>query len=120
MELKKSRSDDSKCVLDYMAGNISATGPLGVSGLTARELAILDWFEDAAYTLTRVDAIYAVSEGGGGGGGSGCGGGSSGRGLHSSTFRLNVSTFVGCVGCMIFPESIRQGDTGRCDQNGFS
>jgi len=38
-----------------------------------------------------------------------------GRGLHSSTFRLNV----GYVGCMISPLSIRQGDAGRCDQNGL-
>jgi hypothetical protein len=41
------------------------------------------------------------------------------RGLHSSTFRLNVSTFCGYVGCMISPQSIRQGDTGRCDSNGL-
>jgi hypothetical protein len=27
--------------------------------------------------------------------------------------------FVGCVGCMIVPQSIRHGDTGRCDQNGL-
>jgi hypothetical protein len=40
-----------------------------------------------------------------------------GRGLHSSTFRLNVSTFNGNVGCTISPKSIRQGDTGWCDQN---
>jgi len=26
---------------------------------------------------------------------------------------------VGSVGCMIVPQSIRQGDTGRCDQNGL-
>ena len=42
-----------------------------------------------------------------------------GRGLHSSTFRLNVSTCWGHVGCMIIPQSIRQGDEGRCDQNGL-
>jgi hypothetical protein len=41
-----------------------------------------------------------------------------GRGLHSSTFQLNVSHFVEYVGCMTFPQSIRQGDTGRCDENG--
>jgi len=32
------------------------------------------------------------------------------RGLHSFTFRLNVITFCGC---MVFPLSIRQGDTSR-------
>ena len=29
------------------------------------------------------------------------------RGLHSSTFRLNVSMFCGCT---VLPQSIRQGD----------
>ena len=40
------------------------------------------------------------------------------RGLHATTFRLNVSAFC-CiyVECMIPPQSIRQGDTGRCDHN---
>ena len=41
------------------------------------------------------------------------------RGLHSSTFQLNVSTFCKIVGCMIFTQSIRQGDNGRCDRNGL-
>ena len=27
---------------------------------------------------------------------------------------------MGYVGCMNFPQSIRQGDTGRCDQTGLS
>ena len=40
-----------------------------------------------------------------------------GRGLHSSTFRLNASTFCGIRWEHIFPQSIRQGDTGRLDQN---
>ena len=35
-----------------------------------------------------------------------------GMGLHSSTFQLNVSTFVGYVGCMIIPQSVRLGDMG--------
>jgi hypothetical protein len=47
---------------------------------------------------------------GGGAGGSG-GGGGDGKGLHSFTFRLNVSTFVGYVWCMVFPRSVRQGNT---------
>ena len=43
-----------------------------------------------------------------------------GRGLHSSTFRLDVSTFCGIRRVHIFPPSIyRQRDTGRCDQNGL-
>ena len=42
-----------------------------------------------------------------------------GSALHSSSFRLNVSTFcwIRCV--HDFPQSIRQGDTVRCDQNGL-
>jgi hypothetical protein len=35
--------------------------------------------------------------------------------LHLSCSML--AHFVGYVGCMIFPQSIRQGDTRRCDQN---
>jgi beta-amylase len=42
-----------------------------------------------------------------------------GRGLHSSTFQHNLSTFVGYIGCMIFPQSIRPWDTWRGDQNGL-
>ena len=34
-------------------------------------------------------------------------------------FGSTSAHFVGYVGCMSFPESIRQGDTGRCDQNGL-
>jgi hypothetical protein len=41
------------------------------------------------------------------------------RGLHSCTFRLNVSIFVRSVGYMIFTQSTRQGNTGRWDQNGL-
>jgi hypothetical protein len=37
------------------------------------------------------------------------------RPLFGSTY----AHFVGYVGCMMFPQSIRQGDTGRCDQNGL-
>jgi hypothetical protein len=33
-------------------------------------------------------------------------------------FGSTQAHFVGYVGCMIFPKSIRQGDTGRFDQNG--
>jgi elongation factor P--beta-lysine ligase len=43
-----------------------------------------------------------------------------GRGLHSSTLRLNVSTFCGIPRRMISPRSIRLWDTGRCDRNGLS
>jgi H+/Cl- antiporter ClcA len=41
-----------------------------------------------------------------------------GRCLHSSTFRLNISTFYRIRWVLFFPQSIRQGVTGRCDQNG--
>jgi len=34
-------------------------------------------------------------------------------------FGSTLAHFVGFVGCMIFPQSIRQGDKGRCDQNGL-
>jgi hypothetical protein len=34
-------------------------------------------------------------------------------------FGSTYAHFVGYVGCMISPQSIRQGDTGRCDQNGL-
>jgi hypothetical protein len=37
--------------------------------------------------------------------------------LHFSAQRKHVR--VGYVGCMIIPQSIRQGDTGRCGQNGL-
>ena len=37
-----------------------------------------------------------------------------GRGLRSSTFRLNVSTFCWIRWVHGFPQSIRQGDMGRC------
>jgi hypothetical protein len=40
------------------------------------------------------------------------------RGLHSFTFRLNVSTFCGIRWVHEFPTAIRQGNTGRCDENG--
>jgi len=40
------------------------------------------------------------------------------RGLHSSIILLNVSTFCGICLAHDFPP-IRQGDTGRCDQNGL-
>jgi hypothetical protein len=33
-------------------------------------------------------------------------------------FGSTQAHFMGYVGCMKFPQSIRQGDTGRCDQNG--
>jgi gamma-glutamylcyclotransferase (GGCT)/AIG2-like uncharacterized protein YtfP len=44
-------------------------------GMTRRELAVLDWFEDEAYVLTRVDVTFADGgrAGGGGGGGGGPG-----------------------------------------------
>ena len=42
-----------------------------------------------------------------------------GRGLGSYTVQLNASKVLGYVGCMISPQSIRQGHTGRCDQNGI-
>jgi len=41
--------------------------------------------------------------------------GASTRPLFGST----QAHFVGYVGCVNFPQSIRQGDTGRCDQNGL-
>ena len=43
----------------------------------------------AAYPPTRAQMAMAAAKGGGGGGG---------RGLHSSTFRLNVSAFYGIAG----------------------
>jgi len=33
-------------------------------------------------------------------------------------FGSTQAHFVGYVGCMSFPQSIRQGDTRRCDHNG--
>ena len=42
-------------------------------------------------------------------------------GAHTRpVFGSTEAHFVGYVRCMIFPQSIRQGDTGRCDQNGLS
>jgi hypothetical protein len=41
-----------------------------------------------------------------------------GSGLHSFTIRLNVSTFCGMRWVHAFPQSTKQGNTGRCDQNG--
>jgi len=34
-------------------------------------------------------------------------------------FRSTLAHFVGYVGCMNFPQFIRQGDKGGCDQNGL-
>ena len=34
-------------------------------------------------------------------------------------FGSSYAHFVDYVGCMISPQSIRQGDTGRCDPNGL-
>jgi hypothetical protein len=34
-------------------------------------------------------------------------------------FGSTQTHFVGYAGCRISPQSIRQGDTGRCDQNGL-
>jgi hypothetical protein len=34
-------------------------------------------------------------------------------------FGSTWASFVGYVGCMMFPRSIRQGHTWRCDQNGL-
>ena len=42
-----------------------------------------------------------------------------GRGLHSSTIRLNVSTFCGIRWVHDFPQSMRQGNKQRCDQHGL-
>jgi hypothetical protein len=47
-----------------------------------------------------------------------------GVGLHAGAythphFGSPSAYFVGYVGYMISPQSIRQGDTGRCDQNGL-
>jgi hypothetical protein len=37
--------------------------------------------------------------------------------VHFSAQRKQI--FWGTFGCMIFPQSIEQGDTGRCDRNGL-
>jgi splicing factor 1 len=45
-----------------------------------------------------------------------------GRGAGAYTRQLfgsKYAHFAGYVGCMIIPQDIRQGDTGRCDQNGL-
>jgi len=38
---------------------------------------------------------------------------------NPALFRSTQAHFVRYVECMIFRQSIRQGDTGRCDQNGL-
>jgi hypothetical protein len=63
--------------------------------------------EDVDLLAPYLDAIRAVD--------CGAAAGPYTRPLFGSTY----AHFVGYVGCMVFPLSIRQRDTGRCDQSGL-